>query len=90
MKIVYAFAVMVGLLAPAIAQAQTPPAHVRQACSADARRLCSSVFSDTAKRQACMRRNRESLSAGCKEAVAKWRGSGGGGTTRGKQGRSAQ
>jgi hypothetical protein len=51
-----------------------PPKYVQAACRSDAKRLCASVLRNTQKRQACMREHRAELSAGCKAAVAKWRG----------------
>jgi len=65
------------VLLPAITsqtKAATPPAYVRAACTGDAKRLCAAVLRNTPKRQACMREHRAELSAGCKAAVAKWRG----------------
>jgi hypothetical protein len=69
------------VLVPAITsqtEAATPPQYVRAACVGDARRLCASVLRNTLKRQACMREHRAELSAGCKAALAKWRGKEGG------------
>jgi hypothetical protein len=74
-------ALLTVILVPAITsqtEAATPPKYVRAACHDDARRLCAKVLSDTPKRQACMREHRAELSAGCKAAVAKWRGKEGG------------
>ena len=70
-------ALLTVILVPAITsqtEAATPPKYVRAACHDDAKRLCASVLRDTPKRQACMREHRAELSAGCKAAVAKWRG----------------
>jgi hypothetical protein len=69
------------VLVPAITsqtEAASPPQYVRAACIGDAKRLCASVLRNTPKRQACMREHRAELSAGCKAAVAKWRGKEGG------------
>jgi hypothetical protein len=74
------FALLTVVLALAIAS-QTeaaPPKYVRAACIGDAKTLCASVLRNTQKRQACMREHRAELSAGCKAAVAKWRGKEGG------------
>jgi hypothetical protein len=68
------------VLVPAITsqtQAAAPQA-VRAACSGDAQRLCAAVLGDSKKRQACMREHRAELSAGCKAAIAQWRGKGAG------------
>ena len=75
------FALLTVILVSAIASqtdAAAPPKYVRAACHDDAKRLCASVLRDTPKRQACMREHRAELSAGCKAAVAKWRGKEGG------------
>ena len=69
------------VLVPAITsrtEAATPPAYVRAACTGDAKRLCAAVIRNTPKRQACMREHGAELSAGCKAAIAKWRGKEGG------------
>jgi len=66
----------VGLM-PSRTEAATPPAYVRAACTGDAKRLCAAVIRNTPKRQACMRKHHEELSADCKAAIAKWRGKGG-------------
>jgi hypothetical protein len=74
-------ALLTVILVPAITsqtEAATPPKYVRAACHDDAKRLCASVLRDTPKRQACMREHRADLSAGCKAAIAKWRGKEGG------------
>jgi hypothetical protein len=42
---------------------------LRDACGADARKLCASVVSDTAKRNACMKSHYAQLSAKCKDAI---------------------
>ncbi len=47
-----------------------PPEAVRDACVADARRLCAAVIQDTAKRHACMREHRAELSSDCRRAIA--------------------
>ena len=44
-------------------------AALRAACGADARKLCASVVSDTAKRNACMKAHYAQLSAKCKDAI---------------------
>ena len=69
------------VLVPAITsrtEAATPPQYVRAACTGDSKRLCAAVIRDTPKRQACMRKHHDELSADCKAAIAKWRGKGGG------------
>jgi hypothetical protein len=75
------FALLAVVLVPAMAsqaEAAAPPQYVRAACHDDAKRLCASVLSNTAKRQACMKEHHADLSAGCKAAVAKWHGKEGG------------
>jgi hypothetical protein len=42
---------------------------VREACKDDAMKLCHSVISNTAKRQACMRAHSADLSERCRNAV---------------------
>ena len=55
---------------PTISKAALKPsAALRDACGADARKLCKSVVSDTAKRNACMKSHYAQLSAKCKEAI---------------------
>jgi hypothetical protein len=44
-------------------------AALRSACGADARKLCASVVSNTAKRNACMQAHYAQLSDKCKEAI---------------------
>jgi hypothetical protein len=44
-------------------------AALRDACGADARKLCASVVSNTAKRNACMKAHYAQLSAKCKDAI---------------------
>jgi hypothetical protein len=61
-----------------------PPQAVRAACSDDAQRLCAAAFGNPQRRQACMRQHRAELSAGCKTAIAQWRGGAGGGASRGE------
>jgi hypothetical protein len=46
-----------------------PSAALRDACGADARKLCKSVVSNTAKRTACMKAHYAQLSAKCKDAI---------------------
>jgi hypothetical protein len=46
-----------------------PSAALRDACGADARKLCASVVSNTAKPNACMKAHYAQLSSKCKEAV---------------------
>jgi len=56
-------------LGPPAAAAQT----VREACMADARRLCSAVLGDNAKRHECMQEHRAQLSKDCLHAIAESR-----------------
>ncbi len=64
-------------LLPAVTAALGPPAGppeaVRDACVADARRLCSAVIRDNAKRHACMSEHRAELSSDCRRAIAESR-----------------
>jgi acyl-CoA thioesterase I len=50
-----------------------PPETVRDACVADARRLCAAVIQDNEKRHACMRAHRAELSSDCRRAIAESR-----------------
>jgi hypothetical protein len=79
-------AVLSVLLVPAItSQTQAaPPQAVRAACSGDAQRLCAAVLGDPKAQPACMREHRAELSAGCKAAIAQWRGRAGGGPQAGR------
>lgn len=55
---------------PAVSEAAVKPsAALRDACGADARKLCKSVVSNTAKRTACMKAHYAELSAKCKDAI---------------------
>jgi acyl-CoA thioesterase-1 len=66
---------------PAAAQARpapaapsaSPSADVRDACRADARRLCASVLGDSEQRRACMHEHRAELSHDCLAAIARSR-----------------
>lgn len=49
----------------ATAQSESP----RQACSADAQKLCSSAIPNRQKVLACLEQNREQLSQACKAAL---------------------
>jgi hypothetical protein len=62
-KLVIATALMLGLLTTA-SQAYT--LEQEQMCSGDAMRLCSSEIPNVARITACMERQRDSLSDGCK------------------------
>jgi len=61
-------------LLPEVTEALGPPPEtlrsVKEACMADARRLCGSVLGDDEKRQACMREHRSELSKDCLHAIA--------------------
>jgi len=61
-------------LVPEITQILGPPPPitqaVRDACRADARRLCSAVIFDESKRRQCMQEHREDLSQECLSAIA--------------------
>jgi hypothetical protein len=46
-------------------------AEAQQMCTGDAFRLCSSEIPDIAKITACMRRQRTSLSVGCRQVMDK-------------------
>jgi len=50
-----------------------PPEAVRDACVADARRLCSAFMQDDAQRHACMHEHRAELSSDCRRAIAESR-----------------
>jgi acyl-CoA thioesterase-1 len=58
---------------PQAAQAQAPSTDVRDACVADARRLCAAVLGDEAKRHECMHEHRAELSKDCLSAIARSR-----------------
>lgn len=61
-------------LLPEITEALGPPPEapksVREACIADARRLCGAVLGDDKKRHACMQEHRSELSKDCLHAIA--------------------
>jgi acyl-CoA thioesterase I len=61
-------------LVPGITQILGPPPAatqtVREACMADARRLCSAVLGDESKRHQCMQEHRGELSKDCLHAIA--------------------
>jgi hypothetical protein len=65
----FALAVTVGAGGSARAVTTT----VRNACRADAMRLCHSVIHDEAKRHACMQAHKAQLSKACIDAVVKSR-----------------
>ena len=54
-------------IAPAAGQTYTP--EQEQACTGDAFRLCSAEIPNIPKVTACMRRQRASLSAGCRQVM---------------------
>jgi acyl-CoA thioesterase-1 len=64
-------------LLPQITDALGPPTGtpetVRQACHADAKRLCAKVLGDDEKRHACMQEHRSELSKDCLHAIAQSR-----------------
>ena len=66
------------VLVPSRTEAATPPKYVRAACHDQAQKFCAAVIRDTPKRQACMRKHHDELSADCKAAIAKWHGKKGG------------
>jgi len=68
---VVAFMTGVGVATmPATSEAAVKPsAALRDACGADARKLCKSVVSNTAKRTACMKAHYAELSDKCKDAI---------------------
>ncbi len=65
------FAAIVPLLAASPAAATS--ASVREACTADAHRLCESVIHDAKKRHACMHTHAAQLSKGCIAVIRKSR-----------------
>jgi hypothetical protein len=71
LAVITAVALMAGVVVmPTISDAALKPsAALRDACGADARKLCKSVVSDTAKRNACMKAHYAELSAKCKDAI---------------------
>ena len=50
-----------------------PPLSVREACAADARRLCPDALGNDEKRHACMQEHRSQLSKDCLHAIAESR-----------------
>ncbi|MGB6449159.1 MAG: GDSL-type esterase/lipase family protein [Steroidobacteraceae bacterium] len=50
-----------------------PPLSVREACAADARRLCANALGDDAKRHSCMQEHRSELSKDCLHAIVESR-----------------
>ena len=58
------------VITPTVSEAALKPSGaLRDACGAEARKLCASVVSNTAKRNACMKAHYAQLSAKCKEAI---------------------
>lgn len=61
-------------LLPELTEALGPPPEaprsVKEACIADARRLCGAVLGDDEKRHACMQEHRSELSKDCLHAIA--------------------
>lgn len=57
-----------GVLAVTAAFAPAGADTVREACTHDAFRLCSSAIPDVTKTKACLARNRASLSETCQQA----------------------
>jgi hypothetical protein len=55
------------------APSSTPNAEVRDACMADAKRLCAAVLGDDAQRHECMHEHRAELSHDCLVAIARSR-----------------
>jgi hypothetical protein len=72
-------AVLVSAITSQTEAASPPPEAVRAACMSDAQRLCAAVIGNLPARRACMTEHRAELSAGCKAAIAQWRGRGSGG-----------
>ena len=62
-----AFAVALSTLSPGASFAFS--AEAQQMCTGDAFRLCSSEIPDVAKITACMRKQRVSLSVGCRQVM---------------------
>ena len=64
--------VSLGLVSPAIAQnpSQAQISAVRQACPADYQTYCSNVPTGGSASLACLKRNAQSLSEPCRQAVA--------------------
>lgn len=63
-------------LLPQVLEALGPPPpalSVREACIADARRLCADVLGDESKRHQCMQEHRAQLSKDCLRAIAESR-----------------
>jgi acyl-CoA thioesterase I len=57
-------------LTEALGPPPEPPRSVKEACMADARRLCAKVLGDDEKRHACMREHKSELSKDCLHAIA--------------------
>ncbi|ACL61516.1 cysteine rich repeat-containing protein [Methylobacterium nodulans] len=64
--IVACFAILVTLAAT---RSYAQGADSQQACQPDAARLCSAAGSDPQRVEACLRKNRKSLSAACRAAM---------------------
>jgi hypothetical protein len=67
-------AVIIALMSPAFALAETPDnpnAAVRAACDADAKRFCSAALGDRDTRRWCMSQHHAQLSGACKAAIAR-------------------
>jgi hypothetical protein len=71
-RIVGLLVISVGLVSPSVAQkpSQAQINAVRQACPADYQTYCSSVPTGGSASLACLKRNAQSLSEPCREAVA--------------------
>jgi hypothetical protein len=55
----------------AVGVAEAASESVREACTADAKKLCDSVIANAAKRHACMASHRSELSEKCTNALKK-------------------
>lgn len=58
---------------PAQAQAPAPSTELRDACAADARRLCADTLGDQTRRRECMHEHRDELSKDCVAAIVRSR-----------------
>jgi hypothetical protein len=65
------FALAVSVIALSTCSGFAFSAEARQMCTGDGFRLCSSEFPDVERITACMRKQRASLSVGCREVMDK-------------------
>lgn len=65
---------VLGMLAAALPSVPAGAETIREACTHDAFRLCSTAIPDVDKTKACLAQNRQSLSQTCQQAFGSARG----------------